>query len=54
MPLYKREGGNLKAASYWLQGAGAGVRKHRPKIPSILTKEYIHVKKPDMLSLAGF
>jgi hypothetical protein len=23
MPLYKREGGNLKAASYWLRGAGS-------------------------------
>ena len=54
MPLYKREGGNLKAASYWLQGAGAGVRKRRPKNPSILTKEYVHRNKPDMLSLTGF
>jgi len=54
MPLYKREGGNLKAASYWLQGAGAGARKRRPKNPSNLTKEYVHRNKPDMLLLTGF
>jgi hypothetical protein len=30
MPLYKREGGNFKAASYWLREAGSRTTQTHP------------------------